>query len=122
MSIEHNISFDKLTKVIQKEVERNNPEIQAKELRERLTIENKQEVTVDDPIKCRCNRALLKKGKDITTYYMDKKITVQNVPLYECSKGHITISRTHRVKLKETLKKGYEANLDVLEYNPLLMD
>ncbi|WP_371019046.1 hypothetical protein [Pseudalkalibacillus sp. JSM 102089] len=65
---------------------------------------------------CVCGRQAQLTDKNITTKFKDQTIVVNNVPSYECSSGHVKLSRLTRVNIKKLLKTAYENGLNSINY------
>jgi len=65
---------------------------------------------------CYCGQESKLTQKTITTRYNDHFISVTGVPVYECSSHHEKMARMTRVKLRKVLKKAYDENKKVINY------
>ncbi len=67
-------------------------------------------------MKCSCGSPLHDKEIDIPKIYRDEAILVQKVPIYECEKNHILITRNTHSIIKKRLALAHEKGLDTIDF------
>ena len=72
--------------------------------------------TYPNDYECVCGHTAKLTCKDVTTSYKGQLITIKDVPVYECSSGHIKTARITRVKMKSLLKTAYEDKKGKIDY------